>query len=97
MSVSTGITSRPSALACTRKHLRYLLMRGGRPAGPAPAAPALRRTSTGRTRLPENTAIEVDRVIGRDGVINFKGEQFPLSTSLAGQRGQSGWTGISCM
>ncbi len=68
------------------EHLRYLLMRGGRPGGPAPAAPALPRTSTGRTRLPENTAIEVDRVIGRDGVVNFKSEQFPIGTSLAGQR-----------
>jgi hypothetical protein len=68
------------------EHLRYLLMRGGRPAGPAPAAPALPRTSTDRTRLPENNAIEVDRVIGRDGVIKFKGEQFPIGTSLAGQR-----------
>lgn len=61
-------------------------MRGGRPAGPPPAAPALPRANNGRTRLPGNTAIEVDRVVGRDGIINFKNEQFTASSGLVGQR-----------
>jgi hypothetical protein len=68
------------------EHLRYLLLRGARPAEHAPAAPALPRTATGRTRLPENTAIEIDRVVTRDGTITFSKQLFPVHVDLVGQR-----------
>lgn len=79
------------------EHLRYLLMRGARPAGPAPAAPALPRASNGRIRLQENTAIEVERVVDRDGIVRFRNESFPVGTSLVGQRlARCVWTATSC-
>lgn len=68
------------------EHLRYLLLRGARTAGPAPAAPALPRTGRGRSRLPETTAIEVDRSVTRDGVVTFNNETFSVDAGLTGQR-----------
>lgn len=68
------------------EHLRSLLLRGARPAGPAPAAPALPRAGRGRSRLPETTAVEVDRSVVRDGVIRFNNQDFSVDPGLVGQR-----------
>jgi len=67
------------------EHLRHLLLRGARPAGPAPAAPALPRAGRGRSRLPETTAVEVDRSVVRDGVITFNNEDFSVDPGLVGR------------
>jgi hypothetical protein len=68
------------------EHLRQLLLRGARPAGPAPAAPALPRAGRGRPRLPEATAVEVDRVVTRDGYVTFNTKTFAVDPELVGQR-----------
>ncbi len=67
------------------EHLHHLAMRGAHPAGAAPAAPALPSTN-GRRRLPDNTAVEVERTVSRDGVIRFRAETFTVEPNLTGQR-----------
>jgi hypothetical protein len=55
-----------------------LLLRGARPAGSPPAAPALPRAG-GRIRLPADTAVEVDRLVWRDGVVRLA--SWPAATT----------------
>nr|WP_199827070.1 helix-turn-helix domain-containing protein [Streptomyces sp. WM6378] len=76
----------PSRL--TEENLRWLTMRGARPAGPPPAAPALPRSNgkTGRPTVPAGQAVEVDRLVHRDGLISLKGEEYQVSNSFAGRR-----------
>ena len=66
-------------------HLQQLRMRGGRPAGPPPAAPAL-PARNGRTRLPAGTAVETDRIVQRNGIIQLAGQSFTVHPGLVGQR-----------
>jgi hypothetical protein len=46
----------------------------------------LSRSANGRYRLPANTPIEVDRVVGRDGVITSNNQTFAVHADLVGQR-----------
>lgn len=67
------------------EHLRQLRMRGAKPAGPPPAAPALPSTN-GRRLLPDNLAIEVDRILDRNAVFRIRNEPFTIDRTVAGQR-----------
>lgn len=62
--------------------LAYLTMRGARPAGPAPAAPAIRRVN-GNLVLTAGEAIEIDRNVHRDGHINLAGTKHQIAFALA--------------
>jgi transposase InsO family protein len=66
-------------------HLQELRMRGARPAGPPPAAPAL-PARNGRTALPAGTAVETDRAVSRDGTVTLAGQTFAVHPGLVGQR-----------
>ncbi|EST37653.1 hypothetical protein N566_11835 [Streptomycetaceae bacterium MP113-05] len=70
--------TRPSRL--TPDDLKTLVQRGGRVAGPEPAAPA----------LPDgpkpSTVVEVDRLVGRDGDVGLGVQRLKIGTSLAGQQ-----------
>ncbi len=68
------------------EHLHHLRLRGARTAGPEPAAPALPGNPGGRLRMPENTTIEVDRIVGRDGVFQFRNESWVVDAHLVGQQ-----------
>lgn len=70
----------PSRLSDT--HLRHLLMRGGHPAGPAPAPPAIPHEGP----LPPATAIEIDRTVDRYGGTTVGGQHLHLGPHLAGSR-----------
>jgi transposase InsO family protein len=73
----------PSRL--TPKQLQQMLMRGGRAGGPQPAAPALPQVN-GRFVLPSSRAVEVDRIVQRDGWINVANRNFSVSGDLVGQK-----------
>ncbi|MGP3920449.1 hypothetical protein [Nonomuraea sp. 10N515B] len=63
--------------------LAYLVMRyGARPAGPAPAAAALRRIN-GNTELAAGEAIEIDRMVQRDGHVTIAGIKCQIAFALA--------------
>jgi len=54
------------------------------PIGPAPAAPALPRTNADLRAVPAGQAVQVERVVSRDGLARFNGREFQLSSQLAG-------------
>jgi transposase InsO family protein len=59
---------RTFASRLSEDHLRWLCMRGARPAGPAPGPAALARVN-GRQVVPVGQAVEVDRTVRRDGYV----------------------------
>jgi transposase InsO family protein len=65
--------------------LRYLTMRGARPAGPEPATPALPRLR-GKPTIAPGGAIEVDRSVHRDGHVNLNGAKYQVGMTWAGRR-----------
>ena len=67
----------------TVEQLSELARRGATPAGLPPAAPALPR---GRSRLPAGHSVELDRVVGRDGIVRVANQSFVVPVQLAGQR-----------
>jgi hypothetical protein len=66
-------------------HLQQALDRGARPGGPEPAAPALPRVN-GRLALPAGHAVEIDRSVARDGVIQVANQTYHVNPGLAGRR-----------
>ncbi|MFJ6054883.1 IS481 family transposase [Streptomyces sp. NPDC092307] len=74
------LRTRPSQFTPT--DLKALVKRGGRIAGPEPAAAAL---ATGST-APPLAVVEVDRIVGRDGDVGLGGERVKLASHLAGQQ-----------
>ncbi|WP_282697821.1 IS481 family transposase [Streptomyces sp. CC208A] len=74
------LRTRPSQFTPT--DLKALVKRGGRIAGPEPAASAL---ATGAT-APPLAVVEVDRIVGRDGDVGLSGERVKLASHLAGQQ-----------
>jgi transposase InsO family protein len=73
----------PSRL--TPNHLQQALDRGAQPGGPEPAAPALPRVN-GRLALPAGHAVEIDRSVVRDGVIQVANQAYHVSSDLVGRR-----------
>ncbi|WP_042411071.1 IS481 family transposase [Streptacidiphilus carbonis] len=71
---------RTRASQFTPADLRALVERGGRIAGPEPAASALPTAP-----LP-SAVVEVDRLVGRDGDIGLAGARVKLAPHLAGQQ-----------
>jgi hypothetical protein len=71
------LTSRLSAT-----HLQQLMLRGARPAGPAPAALALPRGGP----LPPATVIEADRTVDCHGYVRLGTHPLLLDVQLAGRR-----------
>lgn len=65
--------------------LRYLAMRGARPAGPAPERPALRRAN-GTAVLEPGQAIEIDRAVTKDGLVAIGGTDHLVGFAWAGRR-----------
>lgn len=65
--------------------LRLLAMRGARPAGPPPGAPALRRAN-GTLVVPPGQAVEIDRAVTKDGLVNIGGHQHLVGFALAHRR-----------
>ncbi len=65
--------------------LRYLAMRGARPAGPAPERPALRRAN-GTAVLEPGQAIEIDRAVNKDGLVAIGGANHLVGFAWAGRR-----------
>ncbi len=63
--------------------LKFLSMRGARPAGPAPAAAALTRVN-GKVHLGAGEAVEFDRKVHRDGHVLIAGGKTQVGFSLAG-------------
>ncbi|MGN2638759.1 integrase core domain-containing protein [Nocardia takedensis] len=66
--------------------LRHLIMRGARPAGPEPARPALRRSMSGALVIEPGQAVEIQRVVGNDGIANIGGKPFPVGAACAGRK-----------
>jgi hypothetical protein len=60
---------------CRENAVTQLLLRGASPAASPPAAPALPRAD-GRIRLPADTAVEVDRLVWRDGVVRLASRDY---------------------
>jgi hypothetical protein len=60
---------------CRENAVTQLLLRGASPAGSPPAAPALPRAD-GRIRPPADTAVEVDRLVWRDGVVRLASRDY---------------------
>jgi transposase InsO family protein len=73
------VRSVPSRLSTI--DLEHLTLRGGRPAGPAPAGPAL-----GSSPLPADAVIEVERTADRYGCIAIGGQRISIGAPVAGQR-----------
>ncbi|ONH60423.1 transposase [Frankia sp. CcI49] len=65
--------------------LRYLAMRGARPAGPAPERPALRRAN-GTAVLAAGQAVEIDRAVNKDGLVAIGGADHLVGFAFAGRR-----------
>jgi len=65
--------------------LRHLTMRGARPAGPAPAKPALRRAN-GVPVLEPGQAIEIDRMVSKDGTVTIAGAEHLIGFAWAGRK-----------
>jgi hypothetical protein len=61
--------------------LNELRLRGARPAGPPPAAAAVRAG-----KIPAEAAIEADRTVGDSGTLSLGGTQVPLGMQFARQR-----------
>ncbi len=72
------VRTRPSTL--TADDLHNLIQRGGRVAGPEPAAAAL----PSGAKAPR--IVEVDRLVGRDGDVGLGGQRVTLAAHLAGQQ-----------
>lgn len=66
--------------------LRYLSMRGARPAGPPPAPAALRRTGGANAALAAGAAIELERAVNKDGKIALDGTKHLVGFAYAGRR-----------
>jgi len=64
--------------------LRYLAMRGARPAGPAPAKAALPRVN-GRAVLVAGEAIEIERKVNKDGAVTIAGAKYVVGFAWAGR------------
>jgi transposase InsO family protein len=65
--------------------LRHLAMRGARPAGPPPAQPALRRRN-GTPVLAEGGAVEIQRMVTKDGKVNIAGATHLVGFAWAGRK-----------
>jgi hypothetical protein len=70
---------------CRENAVTQLLLRGALPAGSPPAAPALPRAG-GRIRLPADTAVEVDQLVWRDGVVRLASRDYKVHPDLVRQR-----------
>lgn len=67
--------------------LQHLAMRGSRPGGPEPAHLALRRTAgTGIAPIRPGEAIEIERTIGRDGLVSIANTTHLIGVARAGER-----------
>ncbi|MEU7631827.1 IS481 family transposase [Nocardia sp. NPDC049220] len=66
--------------------LRHLTMRGARPAGPEPAKPALRRKLSGAVVIEPGQVVEIQRVVGNDGIASIAGT--PCTVPAGATRGQ---------
>ncbi|WP_280332960.1 IS481 family transposase [Nocardia wallacei] len=66
------------------EHLAVLTMRGARPAGPPPAKPAFRKAN-GAIVIPPGEAIEVRRVVDRDGATQIAGHHHVVRFAWAGR------------
>jgi transposase InsO family protein len=67
----------PSRLSA--EDLQHLTVRGARPAGPAPAPPALQPGQS-------VAAVEVHRTADRNGIVNIGGHRITIGALVAGQR-----------
>jgi transposase InsO family protein len=65
--------------------LQHLAMRGARPAGPAPAKPALRRVN-GAPVLGAGAAVEIERVVSNDGTVTIAGTEHLIGFAWAGRK-----------
>jgi hypothetical protein len=65
--------------------LRYLAMRGARPAEPAPERPALRRAN-GTAVLQPGQTVEIDRAVTKDGLVTIGGINHLVGFAWAGRR-----------
>ncbi|MFE9069215.1 IS481 family transposase [Streptomyces violaceusniger] len=75
-----GELARTRASRLTAADLKTLVQRGGRIAGPAPAAPALTDEA-----VQPSVVVEADRIVGRDGDIGLGGQKVKIAHHLAGQ------------
>ncbi|MEU7634355.1 integrase core domain-containing protein [Nocardia sp. NPDC049220] len=66
------------------EHLQLLRMRGGHPAGPEPGKPALRKAN-GTIVIPAGEAIEIDRVVNRDGGVGIGGHHHVVGFAWTGR------------
>ncbi|NKY31313.1 transposase [Nocardia gamkensis] len=66
------------------EHLQLLRMCGARPAGPEPGKPARRRTN-GTTVLPARAAIEIKRVVNKDGGVGIGGHHHVVGFAWTGR------------
>jgi transposase InsO family protein len=66
------------------EHLQLLRMRGGHPAGPEPGKPALRKAN-GTIVIPAGEAIEIDRVVDRDGGVGIGGHHHVVGFAWTGR------------
>ncbi|MFE6848800.1 IS481 family transposase [Streptomyces sp. NPDC057686] len=75
-----GELARTRSSRFTPEDLKGLVQRGGRIAGPEPAAPAL------AVQDEPASVVEVDRTVGRDGDIGLGGHKVKIAHNLAGQQ-----------
>ena len=73
----------PSRL--TPDHLQQALDRGAQPGGPEPAAPALPRVN-GRLALAAGHAVEIDRSVVRDGIVQVANHAYHVNPDLVGRQ-----------
>lgn len=66
------------------EHLTALIMRGARRAGPAPGTSALRKAN-GTTMISPGEAIEIERVVNRDGATQIAGHRHVVGFAWAGR------------
>jgi transposase InsO family protein len=65
--------------------LRHLTMRGARPAGPAPAKPALRRVN-GTPVLDVEQTVEIERTVSKHGTVTIDGTAHLIGSKWAGRK-----------
>jgi len=65
--------------------LRYMAMRGARPAGPEPERPALRRAN-GTAVIRPGDAVEIERTVTKDGTVSIAGTTHLIGFAWAGRR-----------